>query len=317
MKEITEAEQVRRAVAQGQTVTAVVYDPDIIGAIIGQAELLSRGIPQIDPIKMQGIYDATGGIAIKLSALRYHTQRFNEQQTKRLAELKLELGSSTTLKGGIVICEKEMLFEFEAFFFQLKSALDMLVKIFVPLFGAKAVSLSSYGANGKDVVTYLEQLKKNAQLAVPVGRIDWLIELIQQVRDPWLKPLIALRDTISHYRSFIGIGFTWDSKTEQIAVPMAEVSGSTYPLVDVMTNETERLIDFSREFISRAILCAIPLHIGFYPMGEMENRYFSALWGKDLTRAFYNLSNNLLRNFTEQDIDEARERDKQRRQHDK
>jgi len=282
MKEISESERIQRALNQGESVTAVIYEPDIIGAIIGQAELLSRGIPNIDSFRMRGIYEATGGIAVKLSALRYHSQRFRELQDQRLAELELDSDSFETIKRGVIICEKEMLFEFEAFFFQIKSTLDMLVKIFVPVFGGKRSTLSTYGADGKDVITYLEQLKKDKKLELPIGRLDWLIELIQQVKDPWLKPLIALRDTVSHYRSFIGIGFTWNAETKEINVPMADVGGSVYPLVEVMKRETEQLIDYSREFISRAILCAVPPNIGFYPMSENGKSILQRLVGQRL-----------------------------------
>jgi len=69
MKDFTEYERIRQALSQSKPVTAVQYDPDIIGAIIGQAELLCRGIPGIDPPRMDGIYTTTGGVALKLSAL--------------------------------------------------------------------------------------------------------------------------------------------------------------------------------------------------------------------------------------------------------
>ena len=308
MKEFTEYERIRQALNKSIPVTAVQYDPDIVGAIIGQAELLCRGIPGIDPSRMDGIYTTTGGVALKLSALRYHHGRFTQLQEQRVKVIAADADTLEAVKRGVIICEKEMLFEFEAFFFQMKSCLDMLVKLFVPIFGSKQATISTYGDKGEKVITHLQQLKKNKKLNLPEGRIDWLIELIQQVKDPWLKPLIALRDTISHYKSFIGIGFGWNAEAGEIRVPMADVGGSVYPLAEVMERETEQLIDYSREFIARTVLCAVPLNIRFHPMAEMEKKYIGALWGKDLGRAFYNLSSNILYDYTEKDVEEAHAR---------
>ena len=44
MKDFTEYERIRQALSQSKPVTAVQYDPDIIGAIIGQAELHQKTV---------------------------------------------------------------------------------------------------------------------------------------------------------------------------------------------------------------------------------------------------------------------------------
>ena len=118
MKEFIEHERIREALNQSRPITAVQYDPDILGAITGQAELLCRFIPNIDGTKMDGIYVTTGGVALKLSALRYHCKRFKYLQEQRLKELESDERTLEAVKRGVIICEKEMVFEFEAFFFQ-------------------------------------------------------------------------------------------------------------------------------------------------------------------------------------------------------
>jgi hypothetical protein len=46
-------------------------------------------------------------------------------------------------------------------------------------------------------------------------------------------------------------------------------------------------------------------------MSEMEKKYFSVAWGKDLSRAFYNLSRSQMPyEYTERDVEEARARRK-------
>src|SRR5207237_5158020 len=99
-----------------------------------------------------------------------------------------------------------MLYEVEAFFFQYKSALDMLVKILHPIAGNQAKDIHTYGSLGKDVTTQLKQLKKNKKLNLTAGRIDWLIEEIEKVKSPWLESVINIRDTFSHYKSEIALG---------------------------------------------------------------------------------------------------------------
>ena len=138
------------------------------------------------------------------------------------------------------------------------------------------------------------------------GRVDLLIELIQQAIDPWLKPLIALRDTVSHYSSHIGIGFSWDVVKEAVRVPMANVGGTEHPLLDVMKIEAERLIDYCTQFIAGTILCVIPVEKRHQPLSEMEKRYVGALWGMDMSRAILKLSSNVIIDYSEQHIEQAR-----------
>ncbi len=309
---IAEYERIRAALDKSEPVTVTEYDPDIVGAVVSQAELLSLKLPEAAGQKMDGIYVVTGGVALKLSALRYHCANFRRLQDVRTKEIEADAKRIDLLRQGVVVSEKGMIFELEAFFFQLKSTLDMMVKLFVPVLGSKQADISTYGDGGKKVIVHLQQLKKNRKLKLSEGRIDQLIELIQQVRDPWLKPLIAIRDTISHYKSYVGIGFSWNRDTDQIRTPTADVSGIQYPLIEVMERETEHLIDYAVEFVAYTILCAIPIDIYYQPMTEMEKKYIGALWGKDLKRAHFKLSSNVIYDYTERDVEEARRKYEQR-----
>lgn len=300
--------------AKSSPMTVLNLDPDIIGGVVGQAELLSRGLPNAAGAKMDGIYHVTGNVSLKLSALRYHARQFRERQEKRTAEITADPKVVEIIKRGITVTEKELLFEFEAFFFQFKSTLDMLVKLFVPVFGSKTTDVPTYGKNGTHVIKFLEQLKKNKKLKLHAGRVDHLAELIREAIDPWLKPLVAIRDTVSHYKSHIGIGFTWDREKEQLGVPMANFGGTELPLADVMRNVAELMIGYSVEFVARTILCGVPISIYYHPLNEMERRYISASWGRDLGRAVWNLSSNVLYDYTEKDIEDAHTRRKLRHQ---
>ena len=225
---------VKKALAQAIPVTGIQFDSDVMGATKGQADLLLRGIPNLKTETVDGVTKIVGSVGVKLSALRYHAKRFEELQNQRKEEIEGDERMKAVVKKGLLVAEKELIFEFEAFMFQVKSSLDMLVKLFVPVFGVKQADISTYRKAGEKVITYLQQLKRDKKRKLAHGRVDLLIQLIREAKDPWLKPLIALRDTVSHYSSEIGIGFTWDAVNEQVRIPMATVGGTELPVVDVM-----------------------------------------------------------------------------------
>jgi hypothetical protein len=84
--------------AKSLPMTILNFDPDIIGGVVGQAGLLSRGLPDAAGAKMGGIYHVTGNVALKLSALRYHARQFREQQEKRIGEIASDQKVSEVVK---------------------------------------------------------------------------------------------------------------------------------------------------------------------------------------------------------------------------
>lgn len=297
---------VRKALAQAIPVTGVQFDSDIMGATKGQADLLLRGIPNLKTETVDGVTKIVGTVGVKLSALRYHAKRFEELQNQRKEEIEADERMKAIVEKGLLVAEKEMIFEFEAFMFQVKSTLDMLVKLYVPVFGARQADLSTYGKAGEKVITYLQQLKRDKKKKLAHGRVDLLIQLIKEAKDPWLKPLIAIRDTVSHYSPQIGIGFSWDTVNKEVRIPMASVGGRELAVVDIMKIEGERLIVYSTNFIAGTILCAIPVETHHQVLTDGEKQYVGALWGMDMSRAVLKLASNVIYDYTEQDIERAR-----------
>lgn len=299
---------IRKALAEARPVTGIQFDPDIMGATKGQADLLLPGIPNLKPETVDSVTAIVGIVGLKLSALRYHVKRFEELQAQRNQEIENDETIMVIVQQGMVMSEKEMIFEFEAFMFQIKSTLDMLVKLFVPVLGSKHADLSTYGKAGQKIITHLRQLKRDKKKKLAHRRVDLLIELIEQAIDPWLKPLIALRDTVSHYSSQIRIGFSWDPVKGKVKMPIANVSGEEHPIIDVMKTEAERLINYSTQFIAGTILCAIPVETHHQPLTEMEKKYIGASWGMDLSRAMLKLSSNVIVDYTEEHVQQAHKR---------
>ncbi|MDT5063602.1 MAG: hypothetical protein QOH63_4061 [Acidobacteriota bacterium] len=317
LDEAIKSSKIVEALESHKTVTTIQHDTDLNGATIGQAWLLLRGIPNLTPALTDEITMAANAVALKLGALRYHQKRYETIQENRMREITRDESIKLAIQKGIKICEHEMLYEFEGFFHQFKSTLDMLVKVLGIIIGTNPGILSTYGKKGKKgkpgdkIITHL-QGKKNDERLTP-GRINWLIEEIEKASD-WLASIVRTRDTISHYRPYVNFGFEWDANAGRVRVPTADQNGSIMPLHIIMREQTEALIGYSTNFIAIAVSCAIPLETRVQVMDEMEKRYIGAKWGMDLSRAIWKLASNVIRLYTENDIEEAA---KLRKAHDK
>jgi hypothetical protein len=268
-----------------RSVTVIQHDPDIESSTLGQAMLIIVGIPELEVPRTDEIITSANAVALKLKGARYHFKRFQLLQTKRLRDISGDSVSLEAYKRNVNLCEHEMLYEFEAFCFQFKSSLDMLAKILGPALVPKGGSPRNYGNNGNVLIDYLKDKKNNNQL-VP-GRIDYMIELIESARDPWLRSMIAVRDNLTHKRPYIHFGFGWDSEKNAISPPQADVDGVLMPVADLMELQLGHLIGYVREFIAWTIACAVPLEIHLQPMEERERIQMSSKWGINLMDAKY------------------------------
>lgn len=114
-----------------------------------------------------------------------------------------------------------------------------------------------------------------------------MIELVESARDPWLRSMIAVRDTLTHKRPYIHFGFSWDSEKKEITPPLADVDGVPMHVADLMEIQLGHLIGYVREFIAWTIACAVPLDIHLQPMEETEKMQMSAKWAINLMNAKY------------------------------
>jgi len=114
-----------------------------------------------------------------------------------------------------------------------------------------------------------------------------MIELVESARDPWLRSMIAVRDTLTHKRPYIHFGFSWDSEKKEITPPLADVDGVPMHVSDLMEIQLGHLIGYVREFIAWTIACAVPLEIHLQPMEETEKMQMSAKWAINLMNAKY------------------------------
>lgn len=191
-----------------------------------------------------------------------------------------------------------------------KSALDMLVKVLCVVTGKPATTFPTYGNSGSKLLPTLHQLKRDKKLNLTHGRIDWLIEIIEKAKSPWLEWIISIRDTFSHFQSDINFGFGWDPESETVMLPSFETQGGYEQFDLVMAQLIDHLIRYCSDFIAVSITCAIPLEQEIQQMSANEREYMSALWNQDLSRAEWWPARNVIIHYTEQDIEQARQKAK-------
>jgi hypothetical protein len=147
------------------------------------------------------------------------------------------------------------------------------------------VTRAQHGDDGNTVIKYFDAKKNNKSLVT--GRIDYMIELIESARDPWLRSMIAVRDTLTYKRPYVHFGFSWDSVTSTIKPPMADVDGTGIPVSELMEVQLGHLIGYVREFSAWTLACAIPLEIHLQPMEDTEKIRMTGKCNMDLMNAKY------------------------------
>lgn len=267
-------------------------DRDIEGAIVGQRELIINGIENLTEEQQGEINEITNAVLVKIGALRHHAKAFRTYQESRYQEIAQDESKVRLIQKGLTVCERELTYEFDAYMYQFKSSLDMLVKILGYIFEGNPKVPQTYGNSGEGVIDYLGKKKRHFQrqgrLAPLIEyRIDRIIELIRGARAPWLKPLIDWRDTISHYNPILTIGFGWNAEENALQRPLAIISEEPRPLLQVIEGQVQTLIKYSAEFIARSISYRFPDNVELSPLKEAEKERFGDELKMDLTYARY------------------------------
>src|SRR5439155_25536216 len=129
----------------------------------------------------------------KLVAVYRHLQEFARIEDGLIEKVQKEAAQGA---GGHRYLEhsQELMIEFDEFLVQLKSSLDYLVKIPVPIFGPRVWSLQTFGEKGEKVVKALKQNLPGADRS----RAKFLADYVIQKSKPWLTAVIEARDRFNH-----------------------------------------------------------------------------------------------------------------------
>jgi hypothetical protein len=149
----------------------------------------------------------------------------------------------------------ELIRELEAFFFQVKSSLDMIVKILDPILGRGFVRTITYADEGDVIVKGLQQYSKKGGANVEaVGR---LIELIQADKRAWLAWVVGCRDQLSHTHALSNFKLSVRDFSQRVMQPVRPrfAGEETVPLLQrVFQNNLE----FQQDFLAFALAIALP-----------------------------------------------------------
>lgn len=221
---------------------------EISGRLFWQAqELLGPNFFLLgkDREKHDAFTNAVLDTMLKCHAMEYHMANFKEKE-KRFLE-GIEAG------GDGIFRSHEMLFEFEAFLFQLKSALDIGVKIIDILLPGR-FSVKTFRNKGEALRNGLNQYERD--LSAKIDLVKGLQELLADDREAWLEQAIDLRDQIGHYKTFADFNYhaVNHGNTRTIRKPI--VCGMTP--AEYMELVYKNCVEFLQDFICLSIGLALP-----------------------------------------------------------
>ena len=196
-------------------------------------------------------YDCLFAMMHKISATKYHLKNYIKIEKQLFAQARNQFKKNPNQTREAF----ELIFELEGFLFQIKSSLDMLVKLLIPILGNNVVRTQTYGRKGESLIKGLDQLKNKR--GVNVTAIDDLIQLIQQDKDCWLARIVDIRDKLNHVQGLRNYLFA------PIRLPNGEIAVKKPKIVDIETVPFMHLIysnnlEFHQDFMSVALSVRAP-----------------------------------------------------------
>jgi hypothetical protein len=243
-------------------------DKEIIGRIYCQfCNLTFDG--QKDNEFNGAIIDCINSLMSKLQTLKYHSERYSKLEDDLFIEaIKVFKENVSGTKIAI-----ELISEIEAFLMQLKSALDILMKILIPTVGKDFIKTQTFGNKGEEVIKGLTKFKNNKK-NVNSRAVDELINLIKYDKEHWLGEIITFRDTVSHYSSLQNYYFKpVVNATGEVSALRPTINGIDTKLF--LKSLYENTLGFCQDFISIAMLIPLPAIFGLCPSfpSQMVERY--------------------------------------------
>jgi len=225
-------------------------DLEISGRLFWQArELLG---PNLDFLRLgfvRGLHEAFLNALLdtmlKCNAMRYHVVNFEALERNFLASIELA-------DDGIHRSHS-MLFELEAFLFQMKSALDLGVKMLGALLPGR-FRTSTFEAKGNSLVRALRQYRNDGSSKKDL--VDGLIQVLCDDREAWLEQAINLRDQLAHHKTFAEFNYLARNLPNQRSVRKPMICG--IPPLEYMHLTYRKCIEFLQDFMCFSIGLSLP-----------------------------------------------------------
>jgi hypothetical protein len=236
---------------------------EIDGRLYLQAQLLlpQGNYPELSKVISILVFD----VQHKLKAMLYHKRNYLNIENY-IINKSVEDGKD---KAEI---PHELNYEFEAFLFQTKSALDITIKLLEPLF-PNTFKVGTFTNKGLKLINNLNEYKKKVpkQLSKKITdaerlslaikyrslTIDNIIKLLQDDGSAWLCKAIDTRDTISHFKGSLNLTeYSIEKTGEEINIVLPKIL-DVYPRY-FLENTYNNCIEFIQDFMCLFIELWLP-----------------------------------------------------------
>ena len=199
-------------------------------------------------------------VQYKLRSLLYHKERYLRIENHIISEALKENKNKTRIPD-------ELFFEFEAFLFQMKSVLDITIKVLKHLF-PNTFKVTTFAGQGSKTIKNLDEYRKKVKkqlekkidhkqrLALAIKyrneTIDNIIDLLKKDKADWLGKAIDHRDTISHHKGSFNLReYTFIEINGEKSIELPEILGTLphFFLKQTYSNCIEFIQDFICLFI--------------------------------------------------------------------
>lgn len=182
----------------------------------------------------------------KLYAVKYHLNNYEEAESNKIEEFRKNYKPPTGAQE--IIEEPRLIYEVEAFLFQVKSCLDILSWVLKPVFG---FTNCSFDKKGDDLI---RQLKNKC----PAGFTPYannIVKLIEDAQDAWVVELIKMRNEITHRSNLEG--FRCFTKDPYMGGSTADIHYPTMPnqqrALHYCQDIWQKLLTFCEDFLKFAV----------------------------------------------------------------
>ncbi len=166
-------------------------------------EILHNKIPENRAI----VKSRVNRLVHKLEGIIFHLDNFVEQE--KVVEAKL-ISEGHASDHDSIVMDPKLIYELEAFLFQLKSCLDILAQTISLVYGLP--SITTYSRDGDNLI---KSLKQNARQNLKDDALQ-IVTIINNNKK-WISDSIDMRDEVTHYSDLEGfscfINHTWFGQT--------------------------------------------------------------------------------------------------------
>jgi len=160
--------------------------------------IISRGINAANEVDSKELIEKFRNCRHKLYAVRYHLRIIQIEIEERVEEFEKQYSAGSGVY--LEIENPRLVFETEAFLFQVKSSLDLLVQAL----GRVVPPLKSMQTFKKRKIDGFEHAGGSVIVALTKNNFEELGKIFEDDREKWIQDLVLMRDTISHYRRLKG-----------------------------------------------------------------------------------------------------------------